>query len=80
MFKNSKISEKKYVRNPLLVPQTGFRLEEAMVLYDNKDKIYYDAEEEFKKTPKKEVHLKSSASIEKLIEVVEQKDDESDYI
>jgi len=51
-----------------------------MVLYDNKDKIYYDAEEEFKKTPKKEVHLKSSASIEKLIEVVEQKDDESDYI
>lgn len=54
-----------------MVPQTGFRLEEAMVLYDKKDKIYFDAEDEFKKTPKKEQNLKSSASIEKLIEVVE---------
>ena len=49
VLKNSKTSEKKYVKAPFVEPQVGRNLSDAMVLEDCQDVIYFDPEDEVKK-------------------------------
>jgi len=55
VLKNSKTSEKKYIKAPFVEPQTGRSLADAMVLDDGLDKVYFDPEDELKKPSYKQV-------------------------
>lgn len=53
VLKNSKTSEKKYIKMPFVEPQVGRSLADAMVLDDGMQEVYFDAEDDFKKPSQK---------------------------
>ena len=55
VLKNSKTSEKKYIKMPFVEPQMGRGLADAMVLDDNQDRVYFDAEDDVRKASQKQV-------------------------
>ena len=51
VLKNSKTSDKKYIKVPLVAPQLGQSLEDAIVLDDHQDQFQYEGVEEANATP-----------------------------
>jgi hypothetical protein len=50
VLKNSKTSEKKFIKIPMVVPQMGSRLENAMTVTDEQTQIWFEDEETGKKS------------------------------
>jgi len=64
VLKNSKTSEKKYIKMPFVEPQVGRSLADAMVLDDGMQEVYFDAEDDFKKPSQKLVGAQQDHPIE----------------